>query len=93
MLIPSSAPTSAAGRLSSAPGPRWGHKDLYTVTMTLIKKMGVAHDGLKTAICELDENGDPKWSRYDAGADNNPLMAIFANDMIHAPDIVPFALE
>lgn len=35
---------------------------------------------------------DHKWRGYREGG-GNPLMAIFANDMIYAPKIVPFAME
>jgi hypothetical protein len=70
--------------------PRWGHTDRYTVEITE-EEMKVAQ-AMKTSLCTLGDNGDPEWAGHNAHS-GNPLMNIFANDSIHAPAIVPDALE
>ena len=70
--------------------PRWGHPDRYSITFSS-EQMQI-NQGSFSAICVLNENGDPEWSGYENGI-GNPLMNIFSNDSIYAPEIVPFALE
>jgi len=66
-----------------------GHTDAYKIEMTDDKM--VIWRGTFTATCTRNDDGDPEWSGYGGG--DNPLMSIFTNDMIYAPNIVPFALE
>lgn len=70
--------------------PRWGHTDKYYVTFTedelLIKQ------GNFSAICVREDNSDMRWDGYNSQT-GNPLMKIFSNNRIHAPQIIPLALE
>ena len=70
--------------------PRWGHTDRYTVAIS--KKELKVTQGTFSATCQLASNGDPAWSGYN-DTTGNPLMNIFSNDSVYAPDIVPSALE
>lgn len=70
--------------------PRWGHADRYQIVMSN-DEMRVSQ-GSFFAVCKQADNGDPEWSGYNEGI-GNPLMQIFTNDFIYAPEIVPFALE
>ena len=70
--------------------PRWGHDDTYTITLTR-NKLSVALDA-PGAVCVLDEDGQAEWQGYRSGS-SHPLLAVFANDSIYAPAVVPEALE
>jgi hypothetical protein len=69
--------------------PRWGHPDRYTITMTPTEM--TIKQGMNSAVCKVSPNADPVWTGYGSGG--NPLMNVFSNDQIYAPEIVPFALE
>lgn len=71
--------------------PRWGHTDRYIVSFTS-EQMRISQKVNFSAVCKLAENGDPEWTGYNSEI-GNPLMKIFSNDSIYAPEIVPFALE
>jgi hypothetical protein len=47
--------------------------------------------GGNSAKCVLAANGDPAWSGYNDSS-GNPLMNMFSNDSIYAPEVVPSAL-
>jgi integron cassette protein len=68
--------------------PRSGHTDRYDLSMN--RKELKVNRGTFSAAYKVAENGDPKWSGYSGT--RNPLMNIFANDEIYAPDVVPLAL-
>ena len=70
--------------------PRWGHTDPYSVQMTH-DKIAIHQGATKHAECTVDEFGQATWKGYNAGT-GNPLMQIFANDSIYAPEIIPEAL-
>jgi len=70
--------------------PRWGHPDTYNIIFKP-DQMCITQ-GMFEANCKQDDNADPVWDGYGCG-DENPLMAIFSNDSIFAPEIVPFLLE
>jgi Integron cassette protein len=70
--------------------PRWGHEDRYEIVLKR-DEFPVAR-GPSVAKCKHVDGRDPEWSGY-GGPGGNPLMNMFSNDSIHAPAIVPFALE
>lgn len=70
--------------------PRFGHEDLYEMTMTE-SELKIKTGG-KEAICNWIDNKDPEWEGYE-DHHNNPLLNIFENDSIYAPSIFIFALE
>jgi hypothetical protein len=70
--------------------PRWGHTDRYEVVLTQAE-MRVTQ-GMNSAVCTRPDGNDPEWSGY-GGTDRNPLMSMFSNDCIYAPEIVPRAME
>jgi len=65
--------------------PKWGHTDPYSVKFTA-EEMHIYQSNF-SAVCKLAENGDPEWTGYRAGT-GNPLMKIFSNNSIYAPEIV-----
>jgi hypothetical protein len=70
--------------------PRWGHPDRYYIVINQ-DALRVSR-GVFSATCMQGDNGDAVLSGYNDTADN-PLLNVFRNDSIYAPEIVPFALE
>lgn len=70
--------------------PRWGHPDRYTVSMSGNEM--IVSNGNFSATCKAAADGGNAWTGYNAST-GNPLMNMFANDMIHAPAIVAYAIE
>lgn len=70
--------------------PRWGHTDPYSITLTS-SKLSI-HTHMRSAECSRDEDRKYIWEGYNDQM-GNPLMQIFSNDSIYAPEIVPRALE
>ena len=66
--------------------PRWGHDDVYTITMSR-DSMQVEHHP-RSAVCESVGNRDPVWTSTDGS-----LFGIFRNDSINAPENFLDALE
>lgn len=70
--------------------PRWGHPDKYTVTFTESEARIV--QGTHEAVCKFAGDADPEWVGHRANSEN-PLIAIFENDGIYPPTLVPSAIE
>jgi|GEM_PF-4496568 len=69
--------------------PRWGHPDPYIVIFT--QQEAIVRQGIRSANCRLDSNGDPVWDG-DHDQTGAPLLDIFTLDWIYPPVVVPLAI-
>ena len=70
--------------------PQSGHTNVYHVSFT----DGEARitQGSHMAVCKFSEGNIPEWFGHKDGR-LHPLIAIFENDMIYPPSIIPRAIE